>query len=487
MTEVPRVLGRYAIFDEIGGGGMAKVHLGRVLGAAGFSRIVAIKRVQPALAGDPQSAAMLVDEARVAARIRHPNVVQTLDVVNADGELILVMDYVHGPSLSWLMRALRARDECAPLPIAMRIILDTLAGLHAAHEAKSERGRPLEIVHRDVSPHNVLVNAEGTAQLADFGIAKAEGKLTDTAHGQIKGKVAYMAPEQLRGESLDRRADVFATGILLWELLTGRELFRVTSSRTLAAVAQRILEMNVEPPSHFRGISPEVEDIVMRALHADPNERFRTAQAMGLALEAAAPVASREEVAAWIGDVAGALLDERAALVAQVERSSEALLPVAQDRTNESESARFRPGTGAYRSKPTYGVHDETELDGRLHPRVRARRRRRRVGYALAALLLLSFAAVVFVGLSRSAPPGSVPETAVDITIPHGSVRVPARFQTFEPPEPTTSPPLAVPSTTPTSSARRHRTAPKVGIIDCDPPYSVDRAGVRVPRPECFP
>ncbi len=489
MTDTPRAFGRYVLFDEIGGGGMAKVHLGRALGAAGFSRIVAIKRIQPALACEPLSAAMLVDEARLAARIRHPNVVATLDVVNADGELMLVMEYVHGPSLAWLMRVLRTRGERAPLPIAMRIILDTLAGLHAAHEAKSERGRPLEIVHRDVSPHNVLVSAEGAAQLADFGIAKAEGKLADTAHGQIKGKLAYMAPEQLRGESLDRRADVFATGIILWELLTGRALFDA-SSNTVAAVARRLLEAHVEPPSRYAPVTSELEAIVMRALAAAPSARFETAQAMGAALEAVAPVVNREEVAAWVADVACDLLRERAALVAQIERSSEAFLPVAQDQGTGPMSAREKTATRRHRFTPS--APDETHLDPLTHYSVRAKRRRGR--YGIAALLLLSIAAsVVLLGPSRRAKEAAPRERTLEITTASAPVAAAAGAEAPEPheqAEPLRDPAASSPSTSsprlPSRSSPRHRPAPKAGRVDCDPPYSIDRAGVRVPRRECF-
>src|SRR5687767_6563935 len=189
---------------------MARVHLGRLMGPAGFARTVAIKRLHEGLARSPEAAATLLDEARLAARVQHPNVVAILDVLAVDGELTLVMEYVHGESLAVLLRAARARGEVVPPPVAVQIVREVLAGLHAAHEARSEAGEPLGLVHRDVSPQNILVGLDGAARVFDFGIAKAAGRYQETATGQLKGKVSYMAPEQLLGQAVDRRADVFA-------------------------------------------------------------------------------------------------------------------------------------------------------------------------------------------------------------------------------------------------------------------------------------
>src|SRR5437868_956560 len=183
---VPRMVGRYAIFDEIASGGMATVYLGRLTGSGGFARTVAIKRLHPQFAKDPEFVTMFLDEARLAARIRHPNVVPTLDVVAASGELFHVMEYVQGESLSHLARGLKTRSERVPLRILLRIMNDVLQGLHAAHEARDERGVPLCIVHRDVTPQNVLVGVDGVARLLDFGVAKAAGRAHTTQDGQIK-------------------------------------------------------------------------------------------------------------------------------------------------------------------------------------------------------------------------------------------------------------------------------------------------------------
>src|SRR4051812_48938415 len=203
------MIGRYMLDRPIGSGGMATVHLGRLLGPAGFSRTVAIKRLHPQFAKDPEFVTMFLDEARLAARVRHPNVVSTLDVVALDEELFLVMDYVPGETLSRLARELRARGESVPPAIAISILSGVLFGLHAAHDARSESGEVLGIVHRDVSPQNILVGEDGVARVLDFGVAKAAGRASQTEAGLVKGKLAYMSPEQLRGEAIDRRTDVY--------------------------------------------------------------------------------------------------------------------------------------------------------------------------------------------------------------------------------------------------------------------------------------
>src|SRR5450432_1251573 len=209
----PITVGRYAIHAELASGGMASVHFGRLLGPVGFSRTVAIKRLHPQFAKDPEFVSMFLDEARLAARIRHPNVVPTLDVVATQGELFLVMDYVQGESLSRLIRGMRERGQRIPLRMVAGIMCGALHGLHAAHEAKNERGEPLHIVHRDISPQNVLVGTDGVARVLDFGVAKAAGRVQTTREGQLKGKLAYMAPEQISG-NVTRQTDVYAAAIV---------------------------------------------------------------------------------------------------------------------------------------------------------------------------------------------------------------------------------------------------------------------------------
>jgi serine/threonine-protein kinase len=205
---------------------MATVHLARLLGPVGFARTVAIKRLHPHLAKDPDFVAMFLEEARLAARVRHPNVVATLDVVSDDGELFLVMEYVAGESLSRLVRKVREKGERIPPRYLVGIMSGALEGLHAAHEAKSEKNQPLGLVHRDVSPQNVHVGIDGVPRVLDFGIAKATNRVQETRTDQIKGKVAYMSPEQLAKGNIDRRADVYSASVVLWEALTGQRLFK---------------------------------------------------------------------------------------------------------------------------------------------------------------------------------------------------------------------------------------------------------------------
>ncbi len=320
-TQAPARFGRYLLCDAIGGGGMATVHLGRALGAGGFSRVVAIKRLHRARARDPRFATMLVDEARMVSRIRHPNVVPTLDVVEVASELLLVMEYVPGVPLSRLVWLAQTQNQPIPLAVAVRIVLDVLSGLEAAHTAVSERGRALGIVHRDVSPQNVICGADGIVRVVDFGIAKAEGKLSITREGEIKGKVAYMAPEQLRGEEVDRRADLYATGVVLWELLTGRRLFETGPdfAANLAAAHARV----VPAPSQYADVPPAVEAALLRALAATREDRYESAAAMADALESTTRVATAKELAAFVNRLGAAALSHLSELVAGVEQLSE--------------------------------------------------------------------------------------------------------------------------------------------------------------------
>jgi serine/threonine-protein kinase len=310
---------------------MATVHFGRLIGPVGFSRTVAIKRLHPQFASDPEFVAMFLDEARLAARIRHPNVIPTLDVVATSGELFLVMDYVPGESLARLMRAARLREAVLPTAITVSIMVGVLHGLHAAHEARNERGEPLGIVHRDVSPQNVLVGSDGQARVLDFGVAKAAGRIQTTREGQLKGKLAYMAPEQLRGSPLDRQTDIYAASVVLWETLSGERLFRADNE---GAIVSKVLEGALVPPSRAINVTVDAEtrmaierldDIVMRGLARNPSQRYATARDMALALEHALAPATTAEVSRWIEDVASSVLLMRAGQVGEIESSSSTL------------------------------------------------------------------------------------------------------------------------------------------------------------------
>lgn len=276
--------GRYETLRRIASGGMASVYLGRAVGPAGFERLVAIKVMHEHILGDPEFSGMFLDEARLAAKIRHPNVVPTLDVAE-DGRFI-VMEFVEGASLRDILRE-HAEAGKGPLPIevSLRIIVDALAGMHAAHELKDRDGTPLRLVHRDISPHNILVGVDGIARITDFGIALAEARLTSTKSGQLKGKLPYMAPEQLENDSVDRRVDVYAAGCVLWEMLAGRRLF---AAKNEGALALMIMQGPDERPSALNPKVPAAIDAACMQAIAAVDERFRTAEAFSDALEAAA-------------------------------------------------------------------------------------------------------------------------------------------------------------------------------------------------------
>jgi serine/threonine-protein kinase len=347
---VPRsIAGRYAVFHPIDAGGMATVHFGMSSGAIGFARPVAIKRLHSRLSADVGARSMFVDEARLAARIHHPNVVQTLDVVEDGAELLLVMEYVHGESLARLAKLVKEGPaEPMPIPIALAVMIDVLHGLHAAHEAVGDDGLPLKIIHRDVSPQNILVGVDGVARLFDFGVAKAEGRVHTTENGAVKGKLAYMAPEQLRGEELERRVDVFAAGIVLWELLTGRRLFQGPADGGVVLL-DKILNGDIDPPSrHVPSVDPALDSIVARALNRDASARFPTAHEMAGALEKLGRHATSTNVAHWVDTRAAATLESRSALIASIERaSSRRLATPPSPASNSSPSAVKVPRSGA--------------------------------------------------------------------------------------------------------------------------------------------
>ena len=326
-----RAVGRYSLHDVIARGGMATIHVGTLLGAVGFSRTVAIKRLHEGFAQDPEFVAMLLDEARLAGRILHPNVVSTLDVVTEDGEVFLVMDYVSGESLGALVKLLAAKGELVPLHILASIVNGALSGLHAAHEARNERGEPLQIVHRDMSPQNILLGADGVARVIDFGVAKAAARIQVTQDGQVKGKLRYMAPEQVTGAELTRAIDIYAVGVLLWELSTG---LRLREGESTAQIALAILDGAIPPPLEAlaaKGIEldetqkkylPALTEVIAKATAMAPEDRYATAKDMARDLADRVPVSTAAEVADWIESVAGKELAARAEIVAGIERES---------------------------------------------------------------------------------------------------------------------------------------------------------------------
>ncbi|MGO8996607.1 MAG: serine/threonine-protein kinase [Polyangiaceae bacterium] len=309
-------LGRYTLHAEIASGGMATVYIGRLNGPVGFGRTVAIKRLHAPYARDVEFVKMFLDEARLCARIQHPNVVPTLDVVAENGELFLVLDFVNGESMSALARAVRSAGTKMPPPVLASVIVGTLRGLDAAHEARDERGEPLGIVHRDISPQNIMIGADGVARLLDFGVAKARARLTTTQDGHLKGKIPYMAPEQLAGDAT-RQSDIYAVGVVLWEMLAGRRLFSADTEIQAMSLVQR---SEIAPPSRFaKGVPNELDRICGKALARSPQDRYASAYEMARDIDRSVESASAMRVSDWMTEVAGAVIDARAKLVQEVE------------------------------------------------------------------------------------------------------------------------------------------------------------------------
>ncbi len=326
----PRRIARYDVLVPIASGGMAVVYLAHQRGAGGFGRDVAIKLVHLHLRDNPEWSAALLAEAKLAARIRHPNVVQTLDVgEDPDGDY-LVMEYVEGATFaSMIGHAFALPEKTLPLGVAVKVLADALAGLHAAHELTDEQGAPLGVVHRDFSPQNVLVGLDGIARLSDFGVAKAADRAGFTATGTIKGKFAFMSPEQVRARPLDRRSDVWSAGVVAWEMLAGRRMFERGIDE-----ASMLLRIASESPPSLEAANPrvpkELSAVVTHALRRDLDERTPSALALRMELVGALgalgiSLATQEEVGAYVRMVAGAALDKRraAALVARGEGAQE--------------------------------------------------------------------------------------------------------------------------------------------------------------------
>jgi eukaryotic-like serine/threonine-protein kinase len=317
-------VGTYEPLIELASGGMGVVSVARRVGDAGFERLVVIKRVHPHLSADPSFRKMIRDEAQLLSRVHDAHVVSILDVVETeDGELSLVLEYVESLSLSALMRAAEKIHERIPLPVAARIVSDALAGLHAAHEGVDENGNLLGLIHRDVSPQNIIVGFDGSSRLIDFGIAKATtpaGMKEDTTGGVIKGKVRYMSPEQVKNGLLDRRTDVFSAGIVLYEAITGERIVKADND------GDHVLGLLIgdikSPREWIPDLSPELDAVVMKSLDRDRDDRYATAAEFAEALERAVAVAPTREVARYMTEHGGEMISDRRARLRGLGRSS---------------------------------------------------------------------------------------------------------------------------------------------------------------------
>jgi len=302
---------RYHILHRLAAGGMGAVYVARAMGMGGFERLVAIKVLHPHLAEEEEFISMLLDEARLAARIRHPNVVATVDVSQWEDLHYLVMDYVEGDHLAGLLSRPYKAGERLPLRPALKIVFEALAGLSAAHELKDSNGSPLNLVHRDVSPQNILVGVDGISRLTDFGVAKAEYRLSSTRQGTFKGKLAYTAPETASQAHAEQRSDLFALGIVLWEVITTRRLFK---AETNVATLRKLLEDPIPPPSSIHEELEPFDAVLAKALARPLEERFQTGAEMMEAIEVAAAetvgMGTTREVAALVRDLAAQKLEK---------------------------------------------------------------------------------------------------------------------------------------------------------------------------------
>jgi hypothetical protein len=288
LPEVGSASNRYEILAKLAEGGMAEIFLARGASAGGIERHVVLKRILPQLANDTAFVQMFLDEARLAAQLQHPNVAQVYDVGRLGESYFFTMEYVHGETVRAMIKRGRAEKRPVPVASALAVAAGAAAGLHHAHTRKGAGGRSLDIVHRDVSPSNLMISYEGHVKLVDFGVAKAAGKMFQTGLGTVKGKIAYLAPEQCNSQSVDRRTDLFALGIVLWELLTGQYLYRRdTDYLTMTAICDE----PVHPASVYRGdVPPELDRLLLRLLAKDPAARFQTG---GEVVEAVETIAAR--------------------------------------------------------------------------------------------------------------------------------------------------------------------------------------------------
>jgi eukaryotic-like serine/threonine-protein kinase len=424
-------LGRYELLAQVARGGMGEVWAARLKGARGFQKIVAIKTLLPELRSDVRIEEMLLEEARIASLIHHPNVVQTTELGEAGKYLYLVMEWVDGESLSFLMKRAEERGW-VPIPIGVNLVAQACRGLHAAHELTSDLGVHLGVVHRDVSPHNMLVTHTGVVKLVDFGIAKAtneQGNLT--ANGELKGKYSFMAPEQALSNDVDRRADVFALGITLYMLVTGRHPFKTnTKQSVLGAITS--LDPATSPRKFGSACSPALEAVVLKALEKDPDKRFQSTEAMRVALENAVPEAFAPRFEAQVREYLNKTMGDRAIarrealrrfqlsaderMLANIDTGAQLQVP-----SQSAGSLRAivvegsQPGSVAETPAPQRSSDVPTELG--------QRRRGRRVAATLGGTAALAALALVLVfrggsPSSSTAPAGATPVPAATLESP---------------------------------------------------------------------
>jgi serine/threonine protein kinase len=443
----PERVGKYELLLPLGTGGTATVYLARTRGVAGFEREVALKLVHAHLRADEESRLHLLEEARLAARIRHPNVVPVTEVDADSIGVFLVMDYVEGEALSGLVRLLRDQNHRLPPRLIARIMNDSLAGLHAAHELRDPQGSFIGLVHRDFSPQNILVGIEGVARLADFGVAKAASRTVRTKTGLVKGKVAYMSPEQARGHKVDRRCDVWAAGVVVWELITGRKLYDHEDD-----VATLLSVVTEEPPrltSVMQGVPPALDEAVAYALTSDVNNRCPSAEAFRCLLESAwdecGGMATTAELGAFVRQTVGHKLAERRALTARGRVNTQSTTAVVGQAPAPASSADPLPPRAEAPRAPEDGT--KTAISAAVPAAERVSARSGRLGRRSVGIAMLSVSALALGALSVAlSAPDAVPVVAPPPAVAGPGVHeVPVVEREATPPEP--APSEAPPST----------------------------------------
>src|SRR5262252_10637646 len=318
----PIPFGKYYLLERINVGGMAEVFKAKTFGVEGFERLLAVKRILPNIAEDEEFIAMFIDEAKIAVQLQHANIAQIFDLGKVDDSFFIAMEYVHGKDLRSIFDRMRGKGDVMPIQQACYITMQVCEGLDYAHNKRDAQGRELHLVHRDVSPQNVLIGYEGECKLIDFGIAKAAGKASKTQAGILKGKFGYMSPEQVRGLPIDRRSDIFSVGIVLYELLTNERLFVGESD---FSTLEKVRNVEIMPPSSYNKKIPEqLEKIVLRALAKDPEDRYQNAidlhDDLQALLHSIGQFYSRKDLSAWMKKIFASEIEEDSAKLEQFQK-----------------------------------------------------------------------------------------------------------------------------------------------------------------------
>jgi eukaryotic-like serine/threonine-protein kinase len=477
-----REIGRYVLVKEIASGGMGTVFLAHARSDAGQLQRVAIKKPHEAYLHDARSRQSFLREARIASEIHHPNVVRTIEVLEARDSLYYVMEYVDGESLSGLQRLAEHQGRRVPSGIALRILVDVLLGLHAVHDARSADGAPLGVIHRDVSPQNILVGGDGRAKITDFGIAKTATHQSSIGGG-LKGKIRYVAPEQIRGEPITPAADIYSTCVIAWELLAGEPLFFGGSE---AAILARILGGRLRPLADLApGIPPALDEAIMCGLAARADARPPSARVLATRLERTGLLATHEHVAVYLEEVAGPHIRERATVT-----GTHATATASTEQETASVSVNRALDVGPLAAAP----HERTlvltpALPRHAPPRKSARFRR------AAALVLLATTFAGAAGWQWHRRSGAAEAVSTDVVAAAPSVAPvadePSAALSSSMPSASSvahaSPPPPPARTGGKARGERKPSARAAGAkVDCELPYFVDEHGIRRIRKECL-